>query len=436
MKKKRSPYISTLKPYTESGLSKPPFQPYTCATNYAKVCAEYSDFSKDHYSSNITPMGRSISLNKPESKASPVTKVSVKESGKNPFGCTYFGQGFLKTQSNEGRVSPSPYLQQKSAGFRKMRINTMHKTANYWNIPSKGKSSTTSEYCTDTKKRPIPNPSQTSYAGTDMYLPVIEQKGSVHFTATPEPEINDTYIRFVSQSKKSRAMPAYANRSKEGEQGQIIPLDRKSTNPSMDESKSAVRAFNWEGIHFEVSPKQDGSYDLANNLQPEYASDMNLMSYNFNGSAQTPQRTGTESPQTELHSNKKISSMYNKTFNSFSKTWKRSTVVQSSASNYIKSIQKPKIPIDRIEEEPEALHRKSNNSPKHLRDSQVRLENEAKKCLERSSERSNGKSESKKYLNRSTERPEEKSSERRKKSPPPLTPITNNSNLLEYKLIQ
>ncbi len=407
MKKKRPPHVSSIKPHPDSNTrGKVAAQTYT---NYAKVYTEYGSVTgaatveptKDAPAGNIN---RSISLNKQENNPPVLPKPKRKDAA--AFGCTYFGQGFFKAPAADGR--PSPYSQQKSSAYRKTRINSMHKTANYWNVPAKTKhtaAAVNNEYSghDSGRKKHESNSSRLMYGST--HLPAIEQK-TVHFTDVPETDSNDTYIKYVSQAKRSRALPAYANRSKEGEQGQIVPLEKRV--PPADEAKSGIRAFNWEGIHFEVSPKRDGSCDSVNGLQPEYVNDMNLMFYNFNGSNPQCPRNGSESPHPEPISEaplKKVPAMHNKTSSNFAKSWKRGNAVQSPLGNYPKS--GTKVPIDRIEEEPEPP-KKPKISPRQPGDGKIRLENEAKRALDR---------------------PEEQSAGRRKKSPPPLTPITNNSTV-------
>jgi hypothetical protein len=82
------------------------------------------------------------------------------------------------------------------------------------------------------------------------------------------------------------------NKHKETEIGQILKIDKRP-NPAMDPRKN-IRTFNWEGIHFEVSPKRDGSLEEAKDMHSQYANDLNLMAYNFNNSFN---RNNSDSPK-------------------------------------------------------------------------------------------------------------------------------------------
>ena len=56
------------------------------------------------------------------------------------------------------------------------------------------------------------------------------------------------------------------------------------TNENMQKESSNIniRAFNWEGIHFEITPRNTET-DSNGNQMTEHFQDMNLMNYNFNG---------------------------------------------------------------------------------------------------------------------------------------------------------
>lgn len=428
MKKKRTTYAGSFKPYQDGTKSKVPSQIYNAAVNNAKSNAEYNEKDKDQQTSSNMNTSRSISLNKQENKPPTVIKAQPQNStfkAKNPFGCTYFGQGFFKASVVESKPNPSPVNPNKSSAHKQSRINSMHKTANYWNVPNKSKhmpkGSGVSEYTSENKRKADCIPVYPNYTIAG-YLPAIDQK-VIQFSENQEVETSDAYIKYVTHTKKSRQNTMMYTRQKEGEQGQILPLERKPNHMVPEDPNAGIRAFNWEGIHFEVSPKRDGSSDSAQNMK-DYQNDMNLMCYNFNGLTNQQIRNASESPNPDSIPDiptKKIISIFNKTSNNFGNSWKLSKN-NNHMGSFRKSNSKHKsnIPFDKIEEEPEGIPQKPYNiTPREFPqegDFKIRLENEARKTIERPNEH--------------TEDPQ--NSSRRKKSPPPLTPITNNSIFLRF----
>jgi hypothetical protein len=203
-------------------------------------------------------------------------------------------------------------------------------------------------------------------------------------------------------------------------EGTNINTNTNAKSTASDEDhKLGIRVFNWEGIHFEVSPKRDGSCESSHNMKKDYNEDMNLMVYNFNSSIN---RNGSESPKPSVPSKakgnevqKKIVNMYNKTTNNFVKKMKKSNGTQSPISALAKknNSRDNQTKAKAIEETISEDKKKSQqySSPRQLADTKIKLENEARRILDRSEGKTN---------------PE---GIRRKKSPPPLTPITNNSTL-------
>ena len=420
MKKKRAPYISAYKKNEDTSKAKVTTQVHTTTNNSTKGVSEYADLTKEQTANNFltnASICRSTSLNKQENKIPVSSNTAKQDVNTRTFGCTYFGQGFIKAQHKDNKPSPSPYTQQKSA-YRKTRLNSMHKTATYWTSSNKAQKSKFDHDNDHINKKQLAsnidvNSFKSNYAG-EGYLPVIDektQKQQFH-TDNVEPDTNDTYIKYVSCNKRSRAGALCINRSKETEQGYIVPIDRRIDHTksvvSNEAQKLSVRAFNWEGIHFEVSPKRDGSCD-SSNMHMDYANDMNLMAYDFNGSIN---RNGSESPKPDNivrrdTADRKHLTIQSKTTSNFaSKKAKGVEPVQQQQTEQVHVEQK-------VEETESSLAKKlyqqqqQYNSPRQFADTRIRLENEARR-----------------YKNIA----EAQNGPRRKKSPPPLTPITNNSN--------
>lgn len=247
--------------------------------------------SKLNANENIT-ISRTDSLNKKDNKKpGRVLRPTVKLHNKQ-FECTYFGQGFQLQKSAKD-------LHLENTIQNKIRLNSMRKTVTYWNSSSGNNKKI--EFANSNKINVIPKENDANphlsrkssfisgHNGASICLPLIEQRGRPKklWTEIVKSEIEDKYIQFITTSKEMRTQAVSLNRPKETE-----IQTKQNCNPCEDnQRKEDIRTFNWEGIHFEVSPKRDGSLEDEKSLRKEYSKELNLMCYNFNGSLEksTPQ---------------------------------------------------------------------------------------------------------------------------------------------------
>ena len=302
MKTKQFPHVFTLRPGNIRFKAQP--KDGNFSNKYLKGCNDYTDSTKNLQKITQVNINHSISFNKTKNK-NPIPEVKNNYMG-NPFGCTYFGQGFFRGRQTDERSSVSPYAQKVN---QKAWVSSMHKTANCWN------------FCAGNKKEKINNQQDLGSQRQKkraQYLPNVEQK-SVYFNGDVHPGIKDNYIEYVLQNKRNKDLSYYnVNTMKH-----THSLDKK---PGVD-AKLSIRAFNWEGIHFEVSPKQDLSLDSGKNMKEDYINDMNLMEYNFNNK----KLSDSVSPKPEIQ--KQSLSIYNKTMKNFNISNKRGSNHKMKNSN-------------------------------------------------------------------------------------------------------
>lgn len=225
------------------------YKDYATKTKNSKTSAEYVNSVQNAQTNGIN---RSISLN----KAGAGSRERVSRPG-NAMGSTHFGQSFA--QGREKDVSP--YSQHDAC--KKLWSGAMNRTANNWN------SRIRSRLLKDQAGKA--NELRSSRAKCKV-LPAIGKNQAKFISYVSETD--DAYISYVAQNKQSKSFVSYKTR------------ERKQLNNSELMEENNVRAFNWEGIHFEVIPKRENSLTSINDLQSSYKTDMNLMSYNFNSSTQ------------------------------------------------------------------------------------------------------------------------------------------------------
>jgi hypothetical protein len=283
----------------------------------SKPNSEY--FTKSPANTNVT-IGRANSLVK---KSGRILKIASNPYINNKiFESTYYGQGFniqAKAKIKENCREPSC----------KVRMSSMHKTATFWNICSNEQSQV------DLAKKKIDGLSlhrksngsrnggllikenvkalklsrkpsfRNERIGGAVCLPSIEYRGRTNnlWQDKSAAKLEDRYINFIAENKKVNRDSQLLVIKKETEVGQINGCNENpklggNTNTEETEDKpKSVRTFNWEGIHFEVSPRIEGSPNRAEDLKSNYSSDINLMSYNFNGSSN---RNHADSPSTDF----------------------------------------------------------------------------------------------------------------------------------------
>jgi len=257
--------------------------------NQARVVEEVNDNFKQNVS-NHTPNGRSTSLNK-NGPRYPTNSVNEHNSGMR---CTYFGHGFYKDKK-------SPY-DVPQATTSKIVIGSFHKTTASWNKtgnlhPQGGEAKT---------ERRVSNglgATQTGFAKLkktgELQFPLIESKAAHRWKDRVELESNDPYIKAIASNKLSRANGARVLSTTKGmERGSAEETKERGRESLPEGRKVDVRTFNWEGIHFEVSPKKIDPALLGKDMQPAYAKEMNLMHYDFNNSIN---RNRSESPKQDLN---------------------------------------------------------------------------------------------------------------------------------------
>jgi len=248
---------------------------------YPKAAGDYVSGEKTEnvQENNIS---RSISLNKPPASRQKVVKTN------NFMGSTHFGQGFIRGRKGNEKIDMSPYSQHETN--KRHCAGSMNKTANNWNTRIR------SRLLKEKAERDQELRSSRSKHEENTHLPSINKNFS-QFSNTNISGINDAYISYVANNKQSRSFISYKKKEK------------KQLNKSELIQESEVKAFNWEGIHFEVIPKRENSLTSINNLQSNYKTDMNLMVYNFNNSTTIP--------------------IHNKTLNDFNKSRRRANINRS-----------------------------------------------------------------------------------------------------------
>eukprot|EP00826_Nyctotherus_ovalis_P040842 TRINITY_DN4058_c0_g1_i7.p1 TRINITY_DN4058_c0_g1~~TRINITY_DN4058_c0_g1_i7.p1 ORF type:complete len:344 (+),score=40.09 TRINITY_DN4058_c0_g1_i7:147-1178(+) len=256
------------------------YKDHATKTKNFKVSAEYVNSVQNVQTSSIN---RSISLNKPP----PALRQGVWRPS-NPMGGTHFGQSFAQPRKKD----VSPYSQHDACS--KLWSGSMNRTANNWNARArnrllKDKGEKASELRSSRSKC--------------ERLPGIGKNQAKFVSCVTG--VDDAYISYVAQNKQSKSFVNYKTREK------------KQLSKSELAEENNVRAFNWEGIHFEVIPKRDNSLTSINDLQSSYKTDINLMSYNFNNCA-SKQPPSLSTSHSYLAETKAIPA-YNKTSNDFYK---------------------------------------------------------------------------------------------------------------------
>lgn len=241
------------------------------------------------------------------SRKDPVT-VTVNKASANTFKkfeSTYYGQGFLKIQKNNKDSV------EQDISMNKTKVCTMHKTATSWNLNmehkriNKNKVDISSNRCKNISSRDEKALSNNNrkgniqqlnflndHATSSICLPTIEERGRNKnmWQDAEEPGIEDRYINYIAANRKPKGGMSLC-KQKDIERGYVPILTEQRLNPNKNRD---IRSFNWEGIHFEVSPKRDGSIEEVKEMQAEYTQQLNLMRYNFNGSFT---RNSSESPK-------------------------------------------------------------------------------------------------------------------------------------------
>ncbi len=259
---------------------------------------EYSDYPQCSTYLKDRAIRRSTSLKREDEAGTVATAQRPPPAGK-VFGCTYFGKGFRAGKSQE----PAP-AREVHRTESKSRLKSMHKTASNWNRPERsvkngceqeGRSNSNESFADSRKHnrdyvRSILN---APYGRPDRSplpadcLPVINLQNSYQLfvaagKAGDDAEKEDEYFKYINRQKRSRAAAAAMVRSKDGtgrpDRRRLVAQEAKR-----EHEKPPVRAFNWNGIHFEVSKKKDGPIDSARHLRKNYSKEMNLLFYNFNG---------------------------------------------------------------------------------------------------------------------------------------------------------
>ena len=144
----------------------------------------------------------------------------------------------------------------------------MHKTATGWNT----------QVDKDLKK--IKQQANFGATQTGFILPPIELKTAKSWKDKFPLETADPYIKSITN--RGEVFAATANNS----------IDCVS----LEEQQAKIRTFNWEGIHFEISPRKPETGSREAELQAQYSKEMNLMKYNFNNSTAS-NRNRSESPR-------------------------------------------------------------------------------------------------------------------------------------------
>ncbi len=296
----------------------------------AAANAEYSDCSQSRQYLNDKSIRRSTSFKKSEDVASPENPST----GSKALGCTYFGRGF-----EVARPAAAGAGRNARGSEPRTRLRSMHKTATNWTRADrsvKAGGGRNNESVVETRSynksyvKSILNTSshvradRSPPAGAGGCLPVINIKNprQQFTTSTDEPEKGDEYIKYIARKKNSRASAISMTRSKEA--GGRLDRRRLVGQPreTQQETKQPVRAFNWNGIHFEVNDQQDGPVDSAHHMHKGYSKEMNLLFYNFNdsGSVQEPgeehsqsfmeERRGSRQRGGRTHQNKTSMNFY------------------------------------------------------------------------------------------------------------------------------
>ncbi len=226
---------------------------------------------------NCSPPGRSTSHHRPSPPPPPRT-INTK-SGTLDYAC--LGQALKPRKALP--VAPG-------------KQGVLHKTATNWNT---SRDSVHLDYA-QVGRQLLQNGFGVTQAG---FMPHVSRfvPSGVHLKENVEggDETTENYIKAAS-TFRSRATLSSLNSAGKG-----------PTEPTQPQKKTEkVRTFNWEGIHFEVSPKKGTvAPDMrATAVHAAYSKEMNLMDYDFNNSIN---RNRSESPkeESEPHTLQKRKSM-------------------------------------------------------------------------------------------------------------------------------
>lgn len=271
----------------------------------AKLNVEHNDLPKQGTNDKMM-MERRNSLNKcKNNKKSRDIKAFVSPYNKR-FECTYYGQGFKLQKPLNEMTGPE-------ISTHRVKLNPMHKTSTNWEIsnklPPNNKNVVNSTYgkkgCNSRGGQQNQENSGISnfvnkHNVENNGLPFIENKerSNKFWQDIVESPTEDIYIKSIATSRISRAAAVSINRPK----GTLLQSE-------INTDKERLRIFNWEGIHFEISPKRNDSTKNDKDLQKEYSKELNLMSYNFNdainrNSSDSPKESKKNYPNRE---NKRVS---------------------------------------------------------------------------------------------------------------------------------
>jgi len=178
----------------------------------------------------------------------------------------------------------------------------------------------------------------------------------------------DAYIKYIARKKRPR--PAQTN------------INRTYNNGKLRE-RTDVKAFDWNGIHFEVNVGNEASMDSGRTMKKKIAKEMNLISYNF--IAEERIETASNCEKGRSRNNKTSMNFYSKK-EKVGKINSPSTTEENSFDGDSKSINS-------------SINGVTNSANNRTFD-----ENHPKKSFKKHSDNN--------------------------KWPPPLTPITNHSNCL------
>ena len=293
MKKKRVPYLTKVKKSDDSQ-SKHSLLKHTASIQNVPILPESTAVSKEQLGTNVvTSLAtmRSTSLPKHSNDKFPHKSTRANEAYARVLGCTYFGQGFLR---HGQRDRPSPSSNSHSnliskvgvlPGTKRRLVAAMHKTATGWH--ANGSATTRTQHASEDGHNGSNGPQDDSTTSQGRLPSIGENVAQGQFSVAKAVDTDDVYIRYISANRRSRALAYVHGRSKEGEQGHIVQPERwpapthQLSGTASDKERLGVRAFNWEGIHFEVSPRRDDATSVPR-MNAHYADDMNLMQYYFN----------------------------------------------------------------------------------------------------------------------------------------------------------
>jgi hypothetical protein len=368
------------------------------------------EYSNTHISNQKKPMrnkyngGANINNN---SKATPALSValatnadairrssSFKYKGvpyRIPFGCTYYGEGI--DSSNHSQNTPT--IINAKIGSRKKRMTSMIKTFTNW-----GNNKTSSKEYLESNYQCKKSSCKKSYLNSSQ-LPNIEANQK-QFNADECGSTEDAYIKYIKSKKKCKeAETGYLTKlrsfkGKNMDSSQLASARRRSKDNSNEVVET--QSFTMNGINFEVHSRSGASpTESLKNFDSQISQGMDLMFYDFNGSAQ---RKASESPRPheykqstrKNHNDSEIIKVYqNRTTEKFYKKAVRD--IKRDANNNTKSTHDA------------TAERASEHSPQRLHNEEDYASQEDNNVFEDSR------------------------SCKKRKSPPPLAPVTNNGIL-------